>query len=53
MYVLVRMQLRNNVDAQPLKRFKGYKILSLECCKCARRRFHRANGLVLLCSCAR
>jgi len=25
-FVLVRMQLRNHVDRQPLKRFKGYVI---------------------------
>ena len=29
-----------------------YTILNLECCKCARMRFHCANGLWLYCACA-
>jgi len=59
MFVLVRMQLSNHVATQPVKAFQAlqrlcdvYTIFYLECCKCARMRFHCANGLVLLRICA-
>jgi len=59
MFLLVGMQLRNHVDVtQTVKRFKHYKsyamytMLNLECCMCARMRFHCANGLVVLRICA-
>jgi len=49
-----------DVDPQPVKRFDRamryiyiYDIASnLECCKCARMRFHCDNALVVLRSCA-
>jgi len=55
-FVLVRMQFHNHVDAQPVKRIERatrcvYDI-KFECCKCARMRFHCANALVVLRSCA-
>ena len=58
MFVLVRMQFHNHVDTQPVKRFERamrctvYTISNLECCTCARMRFHCANALVVLRSCA-
>jgi len=46
MFVLVRMQLRNHADAQPVKRYKGYTILDLGWCECAR--FYCARGTAQL-----
>jgi len=53
MFVLVRMQLRNHVDARAEKAFKAlkwelYTILNLQCCKCVKMRFLCANRLVVL-----
>jgi len=55
MFILVRMQFHNSVDIQPAKRFERvmrYTISNLECCTCARMRFHCANALVVLRICA-
>ena len=55
MFVLVRIQFHNHVDTQSVKRFKrckGYGVSNPESCKCARIRFHCANALVVLRSCA-
>jgi len=55
--ILRRTIVRFNahVDAQSVKHCKGYKglydvytMLHSECCKCARIKFHYANGLVAL-----
>jgi len=57
-FVSVRMQFHNDVYTQPVNRFYRamrctvYTISNLECCKCARMRFHCTNALVVLRSCA-
>jgi len=56
-FVLVHRQFHNDVYTQPVKRFDRamqciYTISNLECCKCTRMRFHCANALVVLSSCA-
>jgi len=58
MFVLMRMQLRNNVDtnSEAFQVLIGlctiYTILNLECFKCAAMRFHCTNGLDVLRICA-
>jgi len=58
MFVKVRMQLRNHshTTSEAFQVAKAlcdiYTIFNLECCKCARMRFHCDNGLVVLRSCA-
>jgi len=49
MFDSVRMQFHNHVDTKTSETFpQGYAISNLECCKCARMRFHCANALVVL-----
>jgi len=36
----------------PKTMFNDFLLFNLECCKCARMRFHYANALVVLCICA-